>query len=76
MELADLVYALSLEVLRENVSPLDEGILRLKLFSGLLEKCRPGIGNSIGQRTAGQPDSLQDLFSFRGTCHFHGASTV
>lgn len=76
LELADLVYALSLEGLRGNVSPLDEGILRVRPYPGLLEsaaRVREALSGSDLWDTY-NPDSLQDPLSFRDACHIHGAA--
>ncbi|GMK44657.1 histidine ammonia-lyase [Paenibacillus glycanilyticus] len=76
LELADIVYALSLEGLSGNVSPLEEGVHRVRPYPGQLRSVavvRSALQDSdIWQHY--NPESLQDPLSFRDACHIHGAA--
>lgn len=76
IELADMVYALSLEAIRGNISPLDEAVHRVRPFPGQL-----GSLKNIRKILAGSDlwtsynkESLQDPLSFRDACQIHGAA--
>ncbi|WP_051236479.1 HAL/PAL/TAL family ammonia-lyase [Paenibacillus pinihumi] len=76
LELADIVFALSLEAIRGNVSPLDEAVHRVRPFPGQLQSL-----SHIRSLLEGSdlwdnynPESLQDPLSFRDACQIHGAA--
>lgn len=76
LELADIVYALSLEALRGNVSPLDEAVHLVRPYQGQL-KSVAHVRDILEQSDlweSNQADSLQDPLSFRGGCQIHGAA--
>ncbi|GGH19749.1 HAL/PAL/TAL family ammonia-lyase [Paenibacillus segetis] len=76
LELADIVYALSLEALRGNVSPLDEAVHRVRPYKGQL-KSVAHVRDILKQSylwNSNLVDSLQDPLSFRGACQIHGAA--
>ncbi len=75
IKLADVIYSLSLEAFKGNVSPLNEEINRVRRFKGQNESAAqvrklldgsylwlPNIANA-----------LQDPLCFRCACHIHGA---
>ncbi|WP_410511122.1 aromatic amino acid ammonia-lyase [Paenibacillus sp. BR2-3] len=76
LEVADNIYALSLEAIRGNVSPLDEAVHNKRPFPGqlkslaLVRSCLKGsdLWNQFN------PDSLQDPLCFRDACQIHGAA--
>ncbi|AIQ11926.1 HAL/PAL/TAL family ammonia-lyase [Paenibacillus durus] len=76
LEVTDTVYALSLEAIRGNVSPLDEAVHRKRPFRGQLASaanvCKNLAGSGLWE--AYNPDSLQDPLSFRDACQIHGAA--
>lgn len=76
LELADLVYALSLEALQGSVSPLDPAVHRFRPYEGQqasAARVREMLaGSALWQRGSG--GSLQDPLSFRSACHVHGAA--
>ncbi|MFF2907846.1 histidine ammonia-lyase [Paenibacillus sp. NPDC057934] len=76
LESADYVYALSLEAIRGNISPLDESVHRKRPFPGQLgslSQVREALKNS-DLWSGFNPESLQDPLSFRDACQIHGAA--
>ncbi|KQX48923.1 HAL/PAL/TAL family ammonia-lyase [Paenibacillus sp. Root444D2] len=75
LELADLVYALSLEGLQGHVTPLDPSVQRYRPYAGQsssAERVRRFLTNSgLWHKESA---SLQDPLSFRSACHIHGAA--
>ncbi|MGY4110757.1 HAL/PAL/TAL family ammonia-lyase [Aeribacillus sp. SP014] len=75
IDLSDIVFALSLEGLNGNISPLDESVLRIRPFpgnlasAGLIKACLEGSYLSL--QHLNRP--LQDPLSFRGAFAVHGA---
>lgn len=75
LDISDIIYALSLEALNGNVSPLDPKTHQLRPY--------PGQAYSAGRITEylkgsylWEPDwkkPVQDPLSFRGSAHVHGA---
>lgn len=76
LELADIVFALSLEAIRGNVSPLDEAAHRVRPFPGQLHSLSHIRSLLAGSDlwTSNNPESLQDPLSFRDACQIHGAA--
>jgi len=83
LDLADVVFALSLEALRGQVSPLDEAVHQARPYPGQLQslaRVRAALEDSglwaseKEMQQSGVPDSLQDPLSFRDACHIHGAA--
>lgn len=75
IDLADIVYALSLEGLQGNVSPLDAGAYKVRPFPGQAHSAEQ-VRNYLAGSYLWEPQiaqSLQDPLSFRGSCHVHGA---
>ena len=72
---ADLVYSLSLEGIKGNVSPLDKRVKKFRPYSGQktsIERVTDYLeGSFIWQK--GIAEHLQDPVSFRSACHIHGA---
>lgn len=76
LDTADYVYALSLEAIRGNISPLDEAVHQKRPFPGQLKSLRlirdalkgSDLWNDFN------PESLQDPLSFRDACQIHGAA--
>lgn len=76
LDTADYVYALSLEAIRGNISPLDEAVHRMRPFPGQLKSLnliRNALKNSDLWNDF-NPESLQDPLSFRDACQIHGAA--
>lgn len=76
LDTADSVYALSLEAIRGNISPLDEAVHLKRPFPGQLKSLamvRRSLRGS-GLWNGFNPDSLQDPLSFRDACQIHGAA--
>ncbi|WP_230474307.1 HAL/PAL/TAL family ammonia-lyase [Calidifontibacillus erzurumensis] len=75
IEAADMIYALSLEGLNGNVSPLDESVLKVRPYHGQMKsakRVRKYLENSyLWDET--RPIPLQDPLSFRGGFTVHGA---
>ncbi|CQR55609.1 HAL/PAL/TAL family ammonia-lyase [Paenibacillus riograndensis] len=76
LETADRIYALSLEAIRGNVSPLDEAVHRKRPFPGQLKSLGIVRSSLAGSDlwTDYNPESLQDPLSFRDACQIHGAA--
>jgi len=79
LDLADVVFGLSLEALRGQVSPLDEAVHQARPYPGQLQslaQVRAALEHSglWEKEQPGVPDSLQDPLSFRDACHIHGAA--
>jgi len=80
LDLADVVFALSLEAIRGQVSPLDEAVHQARPYPGQLQslaQVRAALEHSglwEKEQRLGVPDSLQDPLSFRDACHIHGAA--
>ena len=75
VDLADIVYALTLEGFKGNVSPLDEAAYRVRPYQGQslsAERVRKLLDGSY-LWLPGVTDSLQDPLSLRGSCQIHGA---
>ncbi|WP_042160212.1 HAL/PAL/TAL family ammonia-lyase [Paenibacillus gorillae] len=76
LETADRVYALSLEAIRGNVSPLEEAVHRARPYPGQLRsasRVRAALlGSSLWENAS--TESLQDPLSFRDACQIHGAA--
>lgn len=76
LDLADLVYALSLEAIRGNISPLDESVHKVRPYPGQLvslHHIRDHLqGSSLWKNY--NTKSLQDPLSFRDACQIHGAA--
>lgn len=76
LDTADYVYALSLEAVRGNISPLDEAVHQKRPFPGQLKSLKlirdalkgSDLWNDFN------PESLQDPLSFRDACQIHGAA--
>lgn len=72
---ADLVYSMSLEGIKGNVSPLDERVKKYRPYNGQnksIERVTKYLENSyIWQK--GIAENLQDPVSFRSACHIHGS---
>ncbi|MGG3625597.1 aromatic amino acid ammonia-lyase [Bacillus gobiensis] len=76
LEIADIVYALSLEAIRGNVSPLNDSVHRMRSFPGQIQSLK-NIQKMLKDSdlwTKHNPDSLQDPLSFRNVCQIHGAA--
>ncbi len=76
LKLADIVFALSLEAIRGNVSPLDEAVHRVRPFPGQLQSLSHIKSLLTGSDLwdSYNPESLQDPLSFRDACQIHGAA--
>lgn len=75
IDMADIIYALSLEGLNGNVSPLDERTHRIRPYKGQAESARK-ITEYLEGSYIWEPDwkkPVQDPLSFRGSAHIHGA---
>lgn len=75
LEMADMIYALSLEGFQGNVSVLDQAVNKAKSFPGQIATAmmvKNHLHNS-GLWTEKRPDIVQDPLSFRSACHVHGA---
>jgi histidine ammonia-lyase len=74
LELADLVYALSLEALQGQLTPLDESVQRYRPYEGQGKssaRVRAYLhGSSLWENGASE---LQDPLSFRSAAPVHGA---
>lgn len=75
VDLADVVYALTLEGFKGNVTPLDEAAYRVRPYQGQsisASRVRKLLEGSY-LWLPGVTDSLQDPLSLRGSCQIHGA---
>ncbi|PAB59315.1 HAL/PAL/TAL family ammonia-lyase [Anaeromicrobium sediminis] len=75
LDMADLIYAMSLEGLKGNVTPLDESTHKIRPFPGQnksADNVRRFLEGSY-LYLPGVADALQDPLSFRGSCQIHGA---
>lgn len=75
LDMADILYALTLEGFKGNVTPLDEATYRVRPFPGMAysaERVRKYLEGSY-LWLPGVTESLQDPLSLRGSCHIHGA---
>ncbi|AKL97281.1 histidine ammonia-lyase HutH [Clostridium aceticum] len=75
VEMADIVYALTLEGFRGNVTPLDPKTYEVRPFPGQAcsaEKVRKYLEGSY-LWLPGVTESLQDPLSLRGSCQVHGS---
>lgn len=75
LEIAEVIYSLSLEGLNGNVSPLHEGAYKARPFPGQgksAENVRNYLKDSFLWDT-NFSKSLQDPLSFRGACQVHGS---
>ncbi|MFZ5966948.1 MAG: HAL/PAL/TAL family ammonia-lyase [Bacillota bacterium] len=75
MDIADILYALSLEGFKGNVSPLDEAAYIVRPLPGQAysaKKVREYLEGSY-LWLPGVNDTLQDPLSFRGSCQIHGS---
>lgn len=75
LELADIIYCLSLEALKGNVTPLNEGVNRARPFKGQ-NKSATHISNLLHGSYLWVPniaEALQDPLCFRCACQIHGA---
>ncbi len=75
IDTADIVYALTLEGYKGNVSPLDESAHRVRPFPGQAlsaSRVRSLLEGSY-LWLPGVTESLQDPLSLRGSCQIHGA---
>ena len=75
VDLADLVYALTLEGFKGNVSPLDEAVYKVRPYQGQsisAQRVRKLLEGSYLWLPS-VTDSLQDPLSLRGSCQIHGA---
>ncbi len=73
--MADIVYALTLEGYKGNVSPLDPAAYRVRPFPGqahTAEMVRKYLEGSY-LWLPGVTDALQDPLSLRGSCQLHGS---
>lgn len=76
LELADVIYAMSLEAIHGQLSPLDEAVHRMRPFPGQLTSLAV-VRNALEgshlwqQQTA---EKLQDPLSFRDAVQVHGAA--
>ncbi len=75
LDMCDLAYALSLEGLQGNTSPLDPSVRAARPLPGYAETAKHIAslldGSSLWERSSGKP--LQDPISFRAVPHVHGA---
>lgn len=74
-DMLDLVYAMSLEGLRGNVTPLEEKPYEYRGFPGQAEsmkRVRELLEDSY-LWLPGVTESLQDPLSYRGSCQLHGS---
>ncbi len=75
LDMFDIIYALSLEGLNGNVSPLDMRTHRIRPYPG--QACSAGkITEYLEGSYIWEPDwkkPVQDPLSFRGSAHVHGA---
>lgn len=75
IDTADILYGLTLEAFRGNVTPLDEGAYKVRPFPGQahsadrVRRCLEGSYLWL----PGVTESLQDPLSLRGSCQIHGA---
>ncbi|MTI54121.1 HAL/PAL/TAL family ammonia-lyase [Geosporobacter ferrireducens] len=75
IDTADILYALSLEGFKGNVSPLNEAAYKVRPLPGQAysaKKVREYLKGSY-LWLPGVNDTLQDPLSFRGSCHVHGS---
>lgn len=75
LEIAEIIYSLSLEGLHGNVSPLDKSAIELRPFHGQkvsASNVRKYLQNSYLWET-NNTNSLQDPLSFRDACQIHGS---
>ncbi|MDY4010814.1 MAG: aromatic amino acid ammonia-lyase [Fusobacterium gastrosuis] len=75
IELSDIVYAMSLEALNGNTSPLDPDLYELRNFKGQKESLKNVTslleGSAVYYQDWKKP--VQDPLSFRGTVQLNGA---
>lgn len=75
IELADIVYSMSLEALNGNTSPLDPDLYELRNFKGQKESLK-NVTKLLKGSMIYQPDwkkPVQDPLSFRGSVQINGA---
>jgi len=75
LDISDIIYALSLEGLNGNVSPLDMRTHNLRPYPGQAYSARK-ITEYLEESYIWEPDwkkPVQDPLSFRGSAHVHGA---
>ncbi len=75
IDTADIIYALTLEGYRGNVTPLDEKTYEVRPFPGQAHSAKMVRQYLEGSYLwlPGVTDSLQDPLSLRGSCHLHGS---
>lgn len=76
LDIADVIYALTLEGYRGNISPLDESAYKVRPYKGQAvsaDRVRKLLEGSY-LWLPGVTDSLQDPLSFRGSCQINGAA--
>lgn len=75
IEVANIIYCLSLEGLNGNLHPLDDSANKLRGFKGqysCAKKMREYLeGSYLWEEDGSRP--LQDSLSFRGSCSIHGS---
>ncbi|MBE1552997.1 HAL/PAL/TAL family ammonia-lyase [Sporosarcina limicola] len=74
LEMAEIIYSLSLEGLNGNVSPLDKGAYKVRPFPGQevsASNVRKYLQNSYLWQS-NQTKALQDPLCFRDACQVHG----
>lgn len=76
IDIADAIYALSLEALNGNTSPLDSKINEIRKFPGQVmsaKKIRQYLESSYLWDKDRKPKALQDALSYRGAANIHGS---
>ncbi|WP_051237127.1 HAL/PAL/TAL family ammonia-lyase [Paenibacillus pinihumi] len=76
LELADIIYTLSLEAIRGNVSPLDPAVQLKRPYPGQLQSAARirALLEGSDLWTDYNAQSLQDPLSFRNASQIHGAA--
>ena len=75
LETADIIYAMTLEGFKGNVTPLDLKTYEVRPLPGQLESAKNVRRYLEGSYLwlPGVSEALQDPLSLRGSCHVHGA---
>lgn len=75
IDIADIIYSLTLEGFKGNVTPLDPSTYKVRPFPGQAISAERVRGYLEGSYLwlPGVTESLQDPLSLRGSCHVHGS---
>jgi histidine ammonia-lyase len=76
LDTADIIYALSLEGLQGNISPLEESVYKKRPYAGHGESLRKinALLKGSGLQNPARARALQDPLSFRAAAQIHGAA--